>query len=372
VKPRSPVKACADSILSFSKDFMTKRNQPPLQEKASLDHEKQNNTPLPDGWVWKTLGEVLSDIVGGGTPSKTNSKYWNGTIPWLTVKDMRTRRPADSIDHISKDAIRESATNLIPKDTVIIATRVGLGKVIRVPYDATINQDLKALITTAEVDKGYLEHWISSIANYLESIGSGTTVKGIRLETLREIPFPLAPLDQQERIVSEIEKHFSRLDEAVASLKRVKSNLKRYKAAVLKAAVEGKLTEEWLKAHPNVEPAGELLKRILAERKKKWEEKNPGKKYKEPAAPDTSNLAALPAGWVWATVEQLAGKIQYGSSSKTNEDRQGVPVIRMGNIFEGRLKLDDLKYLPRNHSEFPELFLKKNDLLFNTGRAGKC
>ena len=234
---------------------------------------------------------------------------------------------------------------------------------------------------------------------------------------LKKFQMPLAPSDQQKRIVSEIEKQFSRLDEAVAALKRIKANLKRYKAAVLKAAVEGKLTEEWRqnnlrrgeavpRPHNNKntghdterathedraihriaptrgETGADLLKRILAERKKKWEaeyiKKYVGaihelplqddswkKKYKEPSPPDTSNLPDLPKGWLWATVEQLAAKIQYGSSSKTNKDREGVPVIRMGNIFEGRLELDDLKYLPRNHSEFPELLLKKNDLLFN-------
>lgn len=94
---------------------------------------------------------------------------------------MRSRRPIDSIDHISEAAVKESSTNIIPADTVIIATRVGLGKVIRVPYDATINQDLKALIPKDGIDKSYLEYWIVSIADYLESIGSGTTVKGIRL-----------------------------------------------------------------------------------------------------------------------------------------------------------------------------------------------
>ena len=80
-------------------------------------------------------------------------------------------------------------------------------------------------------------------------------------------------------IVAEIEKQFSRLDEAVTNLKRVKANLKRYKAAVLKAAVEGKLTEEWRKQHPDVEPASKLLERILAERRAKWTGKE---KYKSP------------------------------------------------------------------------------------------
>ena len=340
---------------------------------------------LPKKWKWVPLGEILTNIIGGGTPSKSNPSYWQGKIPWLTIKDMRTRRPIDSIDHISEAAVKESSTNIIPADTVIIATRVGLGKVVRAPYDATINQDLKALIPKAGIDKSYLEYWIVSIADYLESIGSGTTVKGIRLETLREIPFPLAPPEAQKQIVAEIEKQFSRLDEAVASLKRIQANLKRYKAAVLKAAVEGKLTEQWRKGHPDVEPADQLLKRILTERRPKWEESvgakqgvsaSPGfgavginngdcnkgeagesfasplpqmktkgikpkddswkKRYKEPAGPDTNNLPELPEGWVWIRLGALQVDVfdgPFGSNLKsTDYVSNGVRVIRLENI----------------------------------------
>jgi len=265
-------------------------------------------TDVPSHWKIVPLENVLEDVIGGGTPSKANPAYWVGPIPWLTVKDMRTRRPADSVDHITEAAVRDSSTNIIPPDTVIIATRVGLGKVIRVPYPAAINQDLKALIPKPDVDKSYLEYWIVSIANYLESIGSGTTVKGIRLEQLRSLPFPLAPLNQQKRIVSEIEKQFSRLDEAVAGLKRVKANLKRYKAAVLKAAVVGNLTEQWRKEHHNVEPSSELLKRILAERRADGE-----KKYKEQKGPDVDGLPEIPETWTWATLPQL-GELNRGKS----------------------------------------------------------
>lgn len=265
---------------------------------------------VPDHWQVVPLEEALDDIIGGGTPSKANSEYWLGSIPWLTVKDMRTRRPEDAIDHISIDAVGDSATNIIPADTVIIATRIGLGKVVRVPYDAAINQDLKALIAKPEVEKGYLEYWILSIAEYLESIGSGTTVKGIRLEQLRSLPFPLAPLNEQKRIVAEIEKQFSRLDEAAANLKRVKANLKRYKAAVLKAAVEGQLTERWRTQHPDVEPASKLLERILAERRAKW---NGRGRYREPAKPDISEPLFLPEKWTWTTVDQLTAMVTSGS-----------------------------------------------------------
>ena len=117
----------------------------------------------------------------------------------------------------------------------------------------------------------------------------------------------------------------------MAALKRVRASLKRYKASVLKAAVEGKLTEEWRNknvgagpcacpdsnkdrfAPTKYETGADLLKRILAERKKKWEEKNPKKKYKEPSAPDTSNLPELPKGWVWATLPQI-GELNRGKS----------------------------------------------------------
>jgi len=88
------------------------------------------------------------------------------------------------------------------------------------------------------------------------------------------------------------------------------------------------------------------------------------KKYKEPDVADKINIE-LPKGWVIATVKQLSNRVQYGSSSKTNEDSDGITVLRMGNLFEGNLLLDKLKYLPKLHDEFPKLLLEPDDLLFN-------
>ena len=122
-----------------------------------------------------------------------------------------------------------------------------------------------------------------------------------------ELPYSAAPLDQQKRIVAEIEKQFSRLDEAVANLKRVKANLKRYKAAVLKAAVEGRLVEtEAERARRegrSYETGAQLLQRILETRRSQWQGKG---KYKEPAAPDTADLPELPEGWTWCGFEQVS------------------------------------------------------------------
>ncbi len=183
---------------------------------------------------------------------------------------------------------------------------------------------------------------------------------------LKKFHLPLAPLEQQKRIVAEIEKQFSRLDEAVANLKRVKANLKRYKAAVLKAAVEGKLTEEWRKQHPDVEPADKLLERILAERREKWQGRG---KYKEPAAPDTTDLPELPEGWVWVRLDSITaikGGITVDKKRKDPTARL-VPYLRVANVQRGYLDLGEMKEIEAPISSIEDLRLVAGDILFNEG-----
>ena len=208
---------------------------------------------------------------------------------------------------------------------------------------------------------------------------TGSTINHLTRQAFQQVAIVIPPTREQCRIVAKIEELFSKLDAGVAALERVKANLKRYRTSVLKAAIEGKLTENWRKDNPDVEPALALLDRILKERRKKWEEdqlqtfkkkgKSPPKggndKYKEPKGPDTSKLPRLPDGWCWATIDQVSHFVRYGSSSKTSERSNGVPVLRMGNIQDGTLDITSLKYLPKAHSEFPDLFLEQGDLLFN-------
>ena len=139
----------------------------------------------------------------------------------------------------------------------------------------------------------------------------------------------LPPLNEQRRIVAKIEELFSDLDAGVAALERVRANLKRYRAAVLKAAVEGKLTEDWRAQHPDTEPASVLLERILTERRRQWEKdqlakfaqagKQPPKgwqaKYQKPVEPTLRGLPVLPSGWSWVGIERLNSatrQISYG------------------------------------------------------------
>lgn len=179
----------------------------------------------------------------------------------------------------------------------------------------------------------------------------------------------------------------------MAALKRIKANLKRYKASVLKAAVEGKLTERWRKEHPDVEPASELLKRILAERRRKREEdyvkkyiaahghapKDDSwkKKYKEPAAPDTVNLPELPKGWVWVRLGQLIDEPKYGTSKKCDYKTDGIGVLRIPNIVNGFVDNSDLKFAEFDENEIKTYRLQEGDILTirsngSVSLVGKC
>ena len=210
--------------------------------------------------------------------------------------------------------------------------------------------------------------------------GVGGSLMRVRAETFRDFRFRLAPASEQARIADTLEELFSDLDAGVAALEHVRDKLKLYRASVLKAAVEGSLTAEWRRRNPQAEPAEELLKRILVERRRRWEKdqirryrekgktppKNWKSKYKEPVAPETADLPPLPEGWCWTTVDQCSSLIQYGTSAKTNQNSAGVPILRMGNIsIDGRILFDSLKYLPSDHGEFPDLILEPGDLLFN-------
>ncbi|TCM67491.1 type I restriction enzyme S subunit [Acinetobacter calcoaceticus] len=200
---------------------------------------------IPTQWMKTDLDNVLLSIMGGGTPSKANSNYYQGDIPWMSVKDMNKNVLEDTIDHISQDAVDNSSTNVIPAGVPIIATRMSLGKIVVANFDTAINQDLKALFLPKNIDRNYLIWWYRSIARDIESLGTGTTVKGVRLEVLRELQFPVAPLAEQQVIADKLDILLAQVESIKARLERIPEIFKQFRQSVLAAAVSGKLTEEW-------------------------------------------------------------------------------------------------------------------------------
>ncbi|QLN91184.1 restriction endonuclease subunit S [Citrobacter freundii] len=198
---------------------------------------------LPEGWVKSDLDNILLSIIGGGTPSKAIPEYYQGDIPWMSVKDMNKHALTDTIDHITSDAVENSSTNVIPAGTPIIATRMSLGKIVTASFDSAINQDLKALFLSREVDRNFFIHWYRSQAQLIESLGTGTTVKGIRLEVLKTLTINLPPLTEQKIIAEKIDTLLAQVDSTKARLEQIPQILKRFRQAVLASVVSGKLSK---------------------------------------------------------------------------------------------------------------------------------
>src|SRR5207247_4153776 len=166
--------------------------------------------------------------------------------------------------------------------------------------------------------------------------GKGVAVQNVSAKEIEACTFPLAPEGERDRIVAEIEKQFTRLDAGVASLKRVRTALKRYRASVLKAACEGRLvpTEAELarKENRSYETGEQLLQRILKERREKWNGKG---KYKEPTAANMNELPSLPEGWEWATLDAIAeikSGITKDQKRKFTIPTRLVPYLRVANV----------------------------------------
>ena len=118
----------------------------------------------------KKLGDLVS-ITGGGTPDRSNEAFWGGDIPWVTVKDFKSLEIAGAIEHITALGLKNSAANLIPAGSIIVPTRMALGKAAINTIPVAINQDLKALyvLNPQMVDRDYLFRYLLSKSSYLIS-----------------------------------------------------------------------------------------------------------------------------------------------------------------------------------------------------------
>ena len=167
------------------------------------------------GWEVKALGDVC-EFIGGGTPPKDKPEFYSGQIPWATVRDMMHDHLTKTDHSITEAGLSSSSSKLIPKDEIVIASRVGLGKVCILGQDTAINQDLRAVIPrdANSVEKRFLFHWFKFVAGTIEKAGTGATVKGVKLPFLKSLQIPLPPLAEQKRIVSILDEAFEGLDRA--------------------------------------------------------------------------------------------------------------------------------------------------------------
>jgi type I restriction enzyme S subunit len=354
--------------------------------------EEIRSLAIPLGWVKTSVGEVGDVRLGRQrSPKNCSAKYptkyvraanltWNG-LDLSDVLDMDFRP-------------EERARYQLQSGDVLLSEASGSAGEVGKP--AIWNDELEGCCFQNTVIRFRPKAVSSKFAlvvfqhfarnSVFARVSKGVGIHHLSADRFASMPFLLPPHDEQRRIVDKIEELFSDLDAGVAALKRAKENLKRYRASVLKAAVEGQLTAEWRSKHPKVEPASKLLERILIERRKRWEAdqlakfaaagKQPSKgwqaKYVEPKAPDTTDLPDLPKGWCWASIEQFCdvqGGIQ--KQPKRQPASNAFPFLRVANVLRNRLELTEVHKIELFNGELERLRLKVGDLLIVEGNGSR-
>ena len=335
---------------------------------------------LPDGWAAGRIGDLIAraeDIFCDGDWVESKDQDPNGDVRLIQLADVGDAKYLDrSARFLTKRKAAELRCTFITKGDVLIARMPDpLGRACIFPGDAkaAITVVDVCIVRTSNVNSRWLMWFVNAPAfrAQIAVLQSGSTRKRISRGNLATLSLPVPPLAEQSRIVSAIEEQLSRVDAGVLALERVKEELARFRASVLKAACEGRLvpTEATLARAENrsYEPASELVARILAERRARWDRK---KRYAEPAPPDTSSLPTLPEGWVWtnlAVLAELKGGITKGQKRKAADQVRKVPYLRVANVQRGWLDLSEIKLIEATEAEIDELRLERGDVLFNEG-----
>ena len=280
-------------------------------------------------WEKLHLREAASKVGSGATPMGGRESYHTTGIPLIRSQNVRFEGfTEDGLAYLDANQAASLDNAVVRRNDVLLnITGASIGRVTLAPAHmdgARVNQHVTIIRLRDGIDPSFVRWFIASPSQQrqINSIQVGVTRQALTKDIILRFELPLPPLNEQRRIVEKIEELFSDLDAGVAALKRAKANLKRYRAAVLKSAVEGKLTEEWRAKHPHAEPASKLLARILTERRQKWESdqlakfasngKQPPKgwkeKYVEPARPDATRLPDFPPPevWTWTTLDAIA------------------------------------------------------------------
>ena len=315
-----------------------------VMERARGLAETDGPWPLPDGWYWMTLGR-LGSWKGGGTPSKANPAFWtNGTIPWVSPKDMKVAIIGETEDKITVAAVEGSSAKYVPEGSILMVVRSGILKhsfpVAVTDRIVTVNQDLRALTPHPGISPDFVALYLALAEHRVlhDCSKDGTTVDSIEVSALERLPIPLAPLAEQRRIVARVDELFAEISEGEAALAAARKDLDTFRRALLKAAVTGELTKDWRAANSVSETGHDLLDRIS---KDLANNAAPNKRIRRGIAAkplNSSGLSDLPQGWVWARAENITSLITKGTTPPRNTMTRegGIPYLKIQNLdFDG-------------------------------------
>jgi len=201
---------------------------------------------IPAQWSLRTLKHTAT-FFGGGTPSKDNLAYWAGDIPWVSPKDMKDETVNDSEDHITPDAIRASATRMIPSRSVLLVVRSGILKhTIPVGINScpvALNQDMKAIVPKIGLDSNYLAWFFRGLQSVLllEWRKAGATVESLEHDLIARTRIPCPDEGEQQAIAGFLDRETGKIDALVKKKERLIERLREYRTALISAAVTGQI-----------------------------------------------------------------------------------------------------------------------------------
>lgn len=326
---------------------------------------------LPKNWV-ETKLDIVANIQSGGTPSRSNSKYWNGKIPWVKISDINDFYVDRTEEFITEDGLKNSSTRIFPKGTILFTIFATIGKIGVLKIDAATNQAIAGITPVNLINDKFLTYSLIELANSVSSQGKGVAQKNINQTILKNTPIALPPLPEQDRIVAKLDALFGQLDVMKQSLERIPQLLANFKQQVLTQAVTGKLTEAWREG----KELGKLEK--LFYEIDKGRSKSKSKKIRENKIEIRNDLELnnLPKQWKWVNLFYFVDDndaFRYGVVQPGNDVEGEQKLIRVKDLLNGQVLVDGLRGISFNiDSKYKSARVKKGDLLVSiVGTIGR-
>jgi type I restriction enzyme S subunit len=317
-------------------------------------------TELPASWTQAAVNDTGEYINGMAFKP---SDWVNEGLPIIRIQNLTDREK-----QLNRTRRRVEDRYLVEDGDILVSWSATLDAFVWDRGRAVLNQHIfKVVPETRLVDKGFLYYGLrTKIREMIEGEHlHGSTMRHINRGPFLAHSFAIPPLPEQRRIVAKTNSLSAKSKRGCDHLDHIPRLVDKYKQAILAAAFRGDLTLDWRKGHGRSVSTAELEE----QRKSAWQALHDSDRvrgrYASPDIVDWRPAIDVPSSWMWASVDQVSCLIQYGTSAKTSENTQGVAVLRMGNIQDGKLDLSSLKHLPDDHVEFPDLLLERGDVLFN-------
>ncbi|MGY6662467.1 MAG: restriction endonuclease subunit S [Glycocaulis sp.] len=315
---------------------------------------------VPNSWETATISEVAETIFGQSPPSSSYNKDGNG-LPFFQGKaEFGAKSP------VARTWCTEPTREAQAGD-ILISVRAPVGPTNVADRHCAIGRGLAAIRPL--ISPEYVRFWFLRSEQVLAAKGTGTTFSAISKGILNNHGIPVAPLNEQRRIVEKVETLFARLDKGEEAIRTVQTLLARYRQSVLKAAVTGELTADWRAENAHrLEHGRDLLARILKTRRETWDGRG---KYKEPAAPDTTGLPDLPKGWVWASLDSLIVDGPTNGISPKEVAKGGSLSFKLTATTSGEFLINDdtVKRVGIEPEEDSKYWLSPGDVLIQRGNT---